>query len=672
MKSKLIKLNFGKAVTTPRIYSIGSLSMLIFLGVNLATSAVEKPKKATEATIAINNKLYKKLPFSDKESFNDAHKGFIAPLPQDTIKGKLGNLIWDPKLFDFIDENMKAPDSVNPSLWRQSKLVNISGLFKVTDGIYQIRNQDLSNMTIVEGDKGITVFDPMISAETAKVGMDLYYSQRGKKDVIAVIYSHSHVDHYGGVRGVIDEADVKSGKIKVYAPLNFLKQAVSENVMAGTAMSRRASYMYGNLLPAENKGQVGAGLGTTTSAGTVTLIPPTDIISKTGEKRIIDGLTYEFLWAPDTEAPTEMLWYIKEKKAFNAAEDATQTLHNTYSLRGSKVRDPLAWSKFLNQAIALWGDDAEVLFSMHHWPIWGNKKLNNHLKLQRDMYRYINDETLRLANHGYTMTEIAEMIQMPKAVDTHFANRGYYGSVNHNTKATYVLYLGWFNGNPATLNELTPVDSSKRYVEMMGGVDAVILKAREFYDKGEYRWVVQVVNHAVFADPDNQPAKNLQADALEQLGYQAESGPWRNFYLTGAKELREGVKQLPTPNTASKDTIRAMSLDSFFDYLAMKLNGPKADGKTIVLNFDFTDTDKKYMIEVTNGVLNHTPDKQSDKADATITLSRTTLNNIVFKDITLQESIDSGKVKIVGNDAKLFEMISYLDSFKFWFNIVTP
>ncbi len=527
-------------------------------------------------------------------------------------------------------------------------------------------------MTIIEGDQGITIVDPMISAETAKVGLDLYYANLGNKPVKAVIYTHSHVDHYGGVRGVTNQADVDSGKTKIYAPINFLDHAVAENVMAGTAMSRRASYMYGNLLPPDEKGQVGAGLGTTTSAGNVTLIPPTDIISKTGQKEVIDGLTYEFLWAPGTEAPTEILFYLPKFKALNGAEDATHTLHNTYSLRGAKIREPLPWSKFLNESLGMWGDDVEVLFNMHHWPIWGNDNINHHIRLQRDMYRYINDETLRLANHGYTMVEIAEMFKMPKAIDTHFSNRGYYGSVNHNVKATYVLYLGWFIGNPATLNELPPMEASKRYVDMMGGADAVVSKAQAYYDKGEYRWVAQVVNHVVFADPNNQAAKNLQADALEQMGYQAESGPWRNFYLTGAKELRDGVMQLPAPNTASPDTIRAMSLELFFDYLGMKLNGPKADGKDIVLNFDFTDVKQKYLVEMVHGVLNHTADKQAEKVDATITLTRDTLNQIVLGQTTTEKAISDGAVKIDGSKAKLDEMLSYLDTFEFWFNIVTP
>ncbi|HSE87291.1 MAG TPA: alkyl sulfatase dimerization domain-containing protein [Candidatus Binatia bacterium] len=654
-----------------RFFSIISTALAFGLIIP-SVGAQDKPKGATKATQAANAQVLKELPFSDKTAFELAHKGLIAPLLQAMIKGPAGNPVWNPQEFSFIKEGEQAPDTVNPSLWRQSQLLNISGLFEVTPGIYQVRNQDLSNMTVVEGKKGITIFDPLISEETAKAALDLYYQHRPKKPVVAVVYTHSHVDHYGGVRGVVNEADVKTGKVKIYAPVGFLEESVSENVMAGNAMSRRATYMYGNLLPPSPAGQVGAGLGTTTSAGTITLIPPTNIISKTGETRVIDGLTYEFLYAPGTEAPTEMLFLIKEKKALNAAEDATHTLHNTYTLRGAKIRNPLAWSKFLNQALDMWGDKAEVLFGMHHWPVWEKPAIRQHLELQRDMYRYINDETLRLANQGYTMTEIAEQIKLPDAIAKHFSNRGYYGSLSHDVKATYVLYLGWFNGNPATLHALPPVEESKRYVEMMGGTDALLKKAKEYYDKGEYRWVAQVVNHAVFADPNNQAAKNLQADALEQMGYQAENGPWRNFYLTGAKELREGVAKLPAPNTASPDTVRAMSLDLFFDFLAMKLDGPKADGKRIVVNFNFTDVKEKYVLEMVHGVLNHTPGRQAKDADATITLTRDTLNRIVLKETTLKDAISGGRVKIAGAEGKLEEMLSYLDSFEFWFNIVTP
>jgi len=647
------------------------VTAIAFASHALAVDA-EKPKPASEATKAANNALLKELPFNDKTSFELAHKGFIAPLPSAVIKGASGNVIWDPAKYSFIKEGEEAPDTTNPSLWRQSQLINISGLFEVTDGIYQVRNYDLSNMTIVEGKDGITIFDPLISAETAKAALDLYYQHRPKKPVVAVIYTHSHVDHYGGVRGVINEEDVKAGKVKVYAPLGFIEHAVAENVMAGTAMSRRASYMYGNLLPPAPTGQLGAGLGTTTSAGTVTLIPPTDIIKTTGETHIIDGLTYQFLYAPGSEAPAEMLYYIKEKKALNTAEDSTHTLHNTYSLRGAKIREPLPWSKYLNEALKLWGDDVQVMYAMHHWPVWGNKEVREQLSSQRDMYRYINDETLRMINKGYTMVEIAEQFKLPKEIANKFSNRGYYGSVNHNVKATYVLYLGWFTGNPAQLNELPPEEGGKHYVEMMGGEEAVLTKAKEYFDKGEFRWVAEVVNHVVFANPSNQAAKNLQADALEQLGYQAESGPWRNFYLTGAKELREGVMKLPTPDTASPDTVRAMDLDLFFDFLAMRLNGPKAEGKRLSLNFDFTDLNQKYSVEMENGVLNHTEGVAAKDADATVTLTRDTLNKIVLKETSLKDALASGDIKIDGAQGKLEELVSYMDNFDFWFNIVTP
>jgi alkyl sulfatase BDS1-like metallo-beta-lactamase superfamily hydrolase len=367
-----------------------------------------------------------------------------------------------------------------------------------------------------------------------------------------------------------------------------------------------------------------------------------------------------------------MLWYIKEMKAINAAEDSSHTLHNTYSLRGAKIREPLPWSKFLNQAIDLWGDEAEVMFGMHHWPVWGNDKINTHLKSQRDLYRFINDETLRLANQGYTMVEIAERIKLPKSLGTNWSNRGYYGSMNHNIKATYVLYLGWFIGNPATLHTLPPVESSKKYVEYMGGAGEVLKRAKKAFDKGEYRWVAQVVNHVVFADPGNQAAKNLQADTLEQLGYQAENGPWRNFYLSGAKELRQGVKQLPTPVTASPDTIRAMDLDLFFDYLAMKLNGPKADGKNITINVDFTDVNERYLLELSNSVLNHTAERHSEKADASVKMTRKTLNNIILGQTTLKKAADAGDVTVKGNKDSLKQLLSYIEGFDFWFNIVTP
>ncbi|MCE9760994.1 alkyl/aryl-sulfatase [Citrobacter portucalensis] len=640
--------------------------------ISLPVLVQEGAKDATAQTKSANDALYGQLPFTDKTDFMNAHKGFIAPLPSELIKGKQGNVVWDPQQYAFIKEGEKAPDTVNPSLWRQSQLINIGGLFQVTDGVYQIRNLDLSNMTIMEGKEGITVIDPLVSAETAKVGMDLYYKNRGKRPVVAVIYTHSHVDHYGGVRGVIDEADVKSGKVKVYAPAGFMKEAVSENIMAGNAMSRRASYMYGNLLKPDAKGQVGAGLGTTTSAGTVTLIEPTNYITHTGQKEVIDGLTYDFMMAPGSEAPSEMLWYVEEKGMIEAAEDVTHTLHNTYSLRGAKIRDPLAWSKYINDVIGRWGGKANIIIAQHHWPTWGNENVVKLMKSQRDMYRYINDQTLRMANQGLTRDEIAANFKLPSGLEKSWASRGYYGSVSHDVKATYVFYLGWFNGNPATLNELPPVDAAKKYVDYMGGADAIMQKAKTDYAQGNYRWVAQVTNNIVFADPSNKEARNLEADALEQMGYQAESGPWRNFYLTGAQELRNGVVKGATPNTASPDTVKAMSPEMFFDYLAVHINGEKAANAQAVFNVDLGADGGKYKLELENGVLNHSADAQASNADASITLNRATLNKIILKEESLKQAEEKGDVQISGNHAKLDEFLGYLDSFDFWFNMVTP
>ena len=630
-------------------------------------------KKATAATKQHNARLLELLPFANKQDLEDATRGLIAPLPNNgVITNDKGQPVWDMRKFQFILDQEKTPDTVNPSLWRQSRLVMQGGLFKVVDGLYQVRNADLSNLTIYEGKTGIILADPLISAETAKAALELYYQHRPRKPVVAVIHSHSHVDHYGGVRGVVSEDDVKSGKVKIIAPVGFLEAAVAENVLAGTAMSRRATYMYGNLLPPSPVGQVGAGLGTTTSNGTITLIPPTDLITKTGQKMNIDGLDFEFLLAPDTEAPAEMHWYIEQFKAVTCAENCCHTLHNTYSLRGAKIRDPLAWSKYLNETLDMWGDKAELMYGMHHWPVWGNDRVVKMTKMARDGYRYINDQTLRLTNHGYTQNEIAEMITFPKELQQQWAMRGYYGSLYHNVKATYVKYLGWFDGNPAHLHVLPPEEAARKYVEFMGGEKAVMEKARKAYDQGEYRWVAEVMNHVVFANPDNQAARELTADAEEQMGYQAESGPWRNFYLTGAKELRDGVMKLPAPNTASPDTVRSMSYDLFFDYLGMRLNGPKAAGKKITLNLVFPDTKDKYVLTLENGALSHTPNAQLKDADATVTMPRAVLNNIVLGETTLDKAIEVGKVTVQGKKESLSELVALLDKFDFWFNIVTP
>ncbi len=665
---------------TNSILAMGAMALLV-VGCNKADSpesatqadVAEEPKPATEATRAANAAVLKQLPFEDKTAFDLAHKGFIAPLSQDPVKGAAGNVVWNPKRFDYIKEGSAAPDTVNPSLWRAAQLVNISGLFKVIDGVYQVRNQDGTNLTVIEGKKGITIVDPLLSTETARAALDLYHKHRGQKPLLAVIITHSHADHYGGIRGVVSQADVDSGKTRIYAPEGLVEHAVSEGVLAGNVMSRRSSFQLGSVLPMNPKGNATVGMATGLAAGgTVTLMVPTHEITEPVQTVIIDGLTYEFLLAPDTEAPSEMVFFIKEKKLLDGAEIAAHSLHNTYTPRGARTRDPLRWSKALNNIVQLWGDEMEAMVVEHMWPLWGNAMIKEHLGAQRDMYRYINDETLRLANHGYKPRAIAELIELPEALATKFSNRGNYGAMNHNIKATYSLYLGWFDGNPATLHELPEVESAKRYVEMMGGVDAVIRKARVYFDKGEYRWVAEAVNHAVMADPDNQAARNLQANTLEQLGYQAESGIVRNFYLTGAKELRTGVKVVPTFKTASPDTIRSMRVEQFFDFLSVRLNGPKAAGKKITLNFVFTDLDKQYTLEMVNGVINHTVGTMADDADATITVTREVFNNITLGQLTRKQAIASGDASIKGDPAKLDEMLSYLDNFEFWFNIIEP
>ena len=628
---------------------------------------------ATEATRAANREVLDQLPFEDRHDFEDAAQGLVAPLPDDgVIHGDDGQVVWDLSRFAFLSEEGDAPDTVNPSLWRQSQLVVQGGLYKVVDRIYQVRSADLSNLTIVEGDTGLILFDPLISIETSRAALELYFAHRPRKQVVAVVHSHSHVDHYGGVRGVASQEDVDAGRTKIIAPVGFLEAAVAENVFAGNTMSRRASYMYGNLLPPDAKGQVGAGLGMTTSSGTVTLIPPTDEITETGQRMNIDGLDFEFQLAPDTEAPAEMHWYIEQLKAVCAAENCCHTLHNTYTLRGAPIRDPQAWSKYLNELIDRWGDRVEVMYGMHHWPVWGNDRVIEMLEKARDGYRYINDQTLRLANHGYTPVEIAEQVEFPPELAGHWAMRPYYGSVNHNVKATYSKYLGWFDGNPSNLHTHPPEVAATKYVELMGGADKVVEAARTAYDDGDYRWVAEVVKHVVFADPDHGPAKQLLADALEQLGYQSENGPWRNFYLTGAKELRDGVVVLPTPNTASPDSVRAMAIGTFLDYLGIRLNGPNAAGKTISINITIADTNETAVLFVANGSLSHSIGRHDEQANAGLSLDRSTLDDIILGTVTLPDSIAAGTVELTGNADAVHDLVSLLDTFEFWFNIVTP
>ena len=628
------------------------------------------PKSPSVYTRAINAAVLAELPFSNRQDYMDATNGLIG-VPTSNITNANGDIIRNFHQYDFLQTN--APSSVNPSLWRQAQLNSAYGLFKVVEGIYQIRGFDLANITLVEGDTGWIVIDTLTCEETARAGMDLVRATLGDRPVKAVIYTHSHVDHFGGVKGIISQADVDSNKVEVIAPQGFMDSAVSENVYAGNAMSRRASYMYGPLLPSGPLGQVDNGLGNQLVAGgAITLIPPTVTISQTGQELTVDGVQIIFQYVPGTEAPAEMMFYFPKYRALCLAEDATHTLHNLYSLRGAQVRDGLAWAKDLNDTIQLFGDKTDVAFASHHWPTWGNDRVLTFLTKQRDLFKFIHDQSLRLLNEGYTPIEIAEQLRLPPSLAQEFYNRGYYGTVNHDAKAVYQRYLGWFDGNPANLHLLPPVEAGKKYVDALGGSQAVLARARKAYQAGEYRWVAELVNHVVFAEPDNAAARQLQADALEQLGYQAESGPWRNFYLTGAQELRDGVPDLPNITTASPDMVAAMSTEAFFDYLAAHLNGVKATGQTITLNWDLTDTGDQYLMKLENSVLNYTKGEQSANADVTISLSRQTLNDVLSGSDSILADILSGKIQITGNQLKLIQLVLLMDSYPTFFNIVTP
>ncbi len=646
----------------------------LMMSVGLISSAIAgtPSKPASEFTKQANQAVLQELPFNDKQDFADAQKGLIAKQDVVTIKDAKGNVVWDLEAYKkFISLSAPAPDSVNPSLWRNAQLNMINGLFKVTDRIYQVRGYDLSNITFIQGDKGWIVVDPLISAETAKTALDFINEKVGKRPVVAVVYSHSHVDHYAGVRGVVSEADVKSGKVQIIAPEHFTEHAVSENVIAGNAMSRRAIYMYGALLPRNAQGGVNGGLGQTTSTGSNGLIVPTREVKKTGEEITVDGVKMVFQMTPGTEAPAEMNTYFPQFKALWMAENTTNTMHNILTLRGAQVRDALKWSSYLNETINTWGDKVEVKFQSHHWPRWGNASIADYFKKQRDVYKFTHDQSVRLMNQGYTSEEIAETIKLPAELENNWSTRGYYGTLRHNSRAVYQRYMGWYNGNPANLNNLPPEMAGARYVEFMGGEAEVIKKARVSFDKGDYRWVSEVMKHVVFANPNNTEAKELLADSFEQQGYQAESGPWRSVFLQGAYELRNGVPSSGGVGTASPDTIKAMSPDMLFDYLSVRLNPEKTAGKKYTINMRFTDLKQDYALRVENSVLNYNK-KLAAKSDVSIELSKATLNDIQLKTITMEKAVADGKVKVNGDPAVMEDFMASLDNFSLWFNIVTP
>lgn len=633
------------------------------------SSEAKGPTPPETSVVARNKAVLGELPFADRGDFTDAERGFIATIPDATVLTASGHTAWSQKQYEFIDDG-PAPDSVNPSLWRIAQLNRRHGLFQVTEGVYQIRGLDIANMTIVEGKTGVIVIDTLTCVEAGRAALALYRAHRGDRPVKAVIYTHTHADHFGGVKGVVDEADVRAGKIPVIAPHLFMEHAVSENVIAGPAMFRRATYQFGPLLPTGPRGQVDAGLGKTTSRGTLSLIAPTDLIMHTGDRRTLDGLEFIFQMAPNSEAPAEMHMYVPAYKTLNMAENATHLFHNLLPFRGAEVRDPLAWSGYINEALEMFGE-AEVMVGQHHWPVWGHAVIRDYLAKQRDLYKYVHDQTLRLMNHGLTAPEIAEEIRLPASLAQVWQNRDYYGSVRHNIKAIYQRYLGWYDANPANLDGLPPVEAAKKYVAYMGGAASAIARAREDFAKGEYRWVAEVMNRVVFADPTNTEARELCAAAYDQLGYLAEASTWRNAYLFGAHELRKGPAEIRRM-AVSPDMASALSVPMFFDSLAVRLNGPKADGKRIVVNWTITDTNEKYILNLENSALTYVVGRNAEVADAGLTLERATLTKAMQQKTTFPEAIGAGLVKIAGNPAKLLELFALFDTFDLRFAIVEP
>jgi alkyl sulfatase BDS1-like metallo-beta-lactamase superfamily hydrolase len=603
-------------------------------------------------------------PFDDKRDFDDAARGFIAALSPGVVRNAAGDVVWDSDSYAFLAGD--APDTAHPSLWRQSALNARQGLFEVTDGIYQVRGLDLSNVTFVEGDHGVIVIDPLISEETARAALGLYRAHRGERPVRGVIYTHSHVDHFGGIKGVTSQQEVDAG-LPVIAPQGFLEPAIAENVYAGTAMARRAGYMYGAALPRGPRGGIGAGLGQTTSTGTVSLIAPTVDITRTGQELTVDGVRMTFQLAPGTEAPAEMHFLFPDRGALCIAENATHTLHNVLTLRGALVRDPHVWARYLNEAITMFGDRTDVVFASHHWPTWGRERVIEFLGLQRDLYAYLHDQTLRLINQGYTGSEIAEQLELPPALRRAWHAHGYYGSVSHNVKAIYQRYMGWYDGNPARLWQHPPQEAAKRYVEFMGGADAVVEKARASATDGDLRWAAQVLDHVVFAEPGHQAGRALLADVLERLGFGSENGTWRSEYLSGAAELRGGNFGTPTI-PASADVLAQLSPELFFDAVAIQVNGPEAWSLDLAARWEFPDHGATFRTTLRNGVFSYTRDGHGE-VTLTLTVPRPALAALAVGDIGRAQGAG---LTLDGEPAVLKQILGVLQPGDPAFNIIEP
>ena len=621
-------------------------------------------------TSSLQSALRDSLPFEDERDFEEARRGFIAEPDSRQIIGAAGNIVWDMTRYDFLLTG-EDHDSIHPSLQRQATLNMNFGLFEVVpDFLYQVRGFDLANMTLVKSDTGWIIFDTLLTDETAAAAFELATEQLGEFPIKAVVYSHSHIDHFGGVHGIIDETEVTAGEVQVIAPSGFMEEAISENVYAGNAMSRRAALQYGRLIPSSPFGQVDSAIGKGLAAGTTGLIAPSLVIEDDYETHVIDGVTMVFQNTPGTEAPAEMNTWFPEQKVFWAAENITATIHNIYTLRGALVRDALAWSRGINEALYRYGREAEVLVSSHNWPRWGNDRIQQVMRAQRDAYANLNNQVLNLANQGVTINEIHNEYKVPESLQQQWSVRQYHGSEFHNSRAVLNRYLGYWDGNPATLAPLSPTDSAPLYVEMMGGAAAILGKAQELHDGGDYRMAMEILNKLVYAEPQNASAKDLLAAVFEQLGYQYESASMRNVFLAAAQELRNGTGSVPGPRGTSPSLARAMTTSQWWDAVATRVDSERADGEQFVINFVTPDTGQEFVVELSGGTLTNIEGYQSNAADATIIMNRTDLHPVIMGQTTLAEQLQAGVGSVLGDSRVLLRLAAVLITFNAGFEVM--
>ena len=622
---------------------------------------------ATPTTLTANAQFAKDLKLDDPQDFEDAKRGFIAK-PTGKLLAADGSVLFDYDAYQFIKG--QSPDTVNPSLWRHARLNAEIGLFKVTDGIYQLRGFDVANITLIEGKTGWIVVDAMTSRESAAAAMAFARQHLGNKPVTALVFSHSHIDHFGGALGVLTPQEVAERKVPVIAPAGFMEEATSENVMVGTAMGRRSIYQFGRDLERSAKGNVDTGLGKNVVYGTFGILPPTQLITKPTEELTLDGVHFVFHNVPGAEAPAELTFFIPAKKAYGGAENLAQTMHNLLPVRGAKVRDALRWSEYMDQALEQTAG-TEVYFGQHNWPIWGNAHIQDFIKAHRDVYKYTHDQTVRLINAGYTRNEIADKIKLPKSLEDHFGARGYYGDLRHNVRAVYQFYLGAYDGNPANLNPLPPQESAKHYLELLGGADKAVAAAQTAYDKGEYRWAAELLNHAVFGDPSSKAAKELLAKTYDQMGYMSEAATWRNSYLTAAAELRNGPPAKGVSRAGFVEMLMQTPVERFLEAMAAGLDGPAADGKNLKVNLVLSDINESYVLWIENAVLHYKKAAPATDANATLTLTKSIFIKMMAGTAGVKDTLLSDDLKIDGSKIDLARFFGLIDKAPGTFAIVT-